>query len=329
MKRKPQNSSPGPERIALERGPLDEAAAIEADSVQLTLSKRKAKKLAAVEVVNAKRERGAQDLVYNSRPFVLCCLPIRRPQKSVLEYTRQNGKFFLSLAGHPRFGLPFGQDRIIPIWVATLALRQNSKTVRFRTASQMLETFGLQKSGANYRRLIEGFQRIFASTIFFGTEDQARKDVVFDWARFHYFDRMQLWFNRHDDQEALPGEEFENVIELSDSFWREIQNHPIPVDAEVVKGLSDAPGNLDFYMWLSWRCFKSKGVEYISLCGPGSLEQQMGMTEYKRERRFKQKIREWLTITKRFWPDCPADVSPDGQYLIIAPGKSINGPSQP
>ena len=150
-------------------------------------------------------------------------------------------------------------------------LRQNSKTVRFRTAREMLETFGLQTSGSNYRRMIEGFQRIFASTIYFGTEDQQRRDLVFDWARFHYFDRMQLWFNRH-DQDSLPGGEFENVIELSDSFWKEIQNHPIPVDAEVVKGLSDAPGNLDFYMWLSWRCYKSTTTEYINLCGPGGLE---------------------------------------------------------
>lgn len=291
-------------------------------SIELSVSKRKAKKLAAVEVVNAKRDEGRQDLVFNSRPFVLCCLPIRRQQKTVLEYTRQNGRFFLSLAGHPRFGLPFGQDRLIPIWVATLALRQNSKTVRFRTAREMLETFGLQTSGANYRRMIEGFQRIFASTIFFGTEDQQRRDLVFDWARFHYFDRMQLWFNRH-DQDTLPGGEFENVIELSDSFWKEIQSHPIPVDAEVVKGLSDAPGNLDFYMWLSWRCFKSTATEYIHLCGPGGLEQQMGMTEYTRERRFKQKIREWLQVTRHFWPGCPAEISPDGKYLIISPGKAI------
>ncbi|MCC6365179.1 MAG: plasmid encoded RepA protein, partial [Bryobacterales bacterium] len=78
------------------------------------------------------------------------------------------------------------------------------------------------------------------------------------------------------------------------------------------------------YMWLSWRCFKSPGVEYINLCGPGSLEQQMGMTDYKRERRFKQKIREWLAVTKRFWPECPAEISPDGQYLIIQPGKAIH-----
>jgi hypothetical protein len=63
--------------------------------------------------------------------------------------------------------VPFGQDRLIPIWVATLALRQKSRTVQFGSAAQMLEFFRLAKDGRYYRRMVEGFQRIFASTIFF------------------------------------------------------------------------------------------------------------------------------------------------------------------
>ena len=34
----------------------------------------------------------------------------------------------------PTLGLPFGQDRLIPLWVATLAVRQKSKTILFRLA---------------------------------------------------------------------------------------------------------------------------------------------------------------------------------------------------
>jgi hypothetical protein len=56
-------------------------------------------------------------------------------------YTRRNGKFFLQIRGHPQFGLPFGQDWLIPIWVATLALRQRSRTVHFSTATEMLDFF--------------------------------------------------------------------------------------------------------------------------------------------------------------------------------------------
>jgi len=38
-----------------------------------------------------------------------------------LLYERRNGQFVLQVTGHPDFGVPFGQDRIVPIFLATLA----------------------------------------------------------------------------------------------------------------------------------------------------------------------------------------------------------------
>jgi hypothetical protein len=83
-------------------------------------------------------------------------------------YKRRNGNFFLQIVAQPNFGLPFGQDRLIPIWVATLALRQKSRTVHFDRAAQMLEFFRLAKDGRYYRRMVQGFQHISASIIFSG-----------------------------------------------------------------------------------------------------------------------------------------------------------------
>ena len=85
-------------------------------------------------------------------------------------YERRNGDFVLQITGHPNYGLPFGQDRIVPIYLATLAVRQQSQTIRFRTAAEMLETFGMHKGGKEYRRLVAAFERIFGATIFFGTD---------------------------------------------------------------------------------------------------------------------------------------------------------------
>jgi hypothetical protein len=39
----------------------------------------------------------------------------------------------------------------------------------------MLDTFGMQQGGSQYRRLIAAFQRIFGATIFFGTETQKQR----------------------------------------------------------------------------------------------------------------------------------------------------------
>jgi hypothetical protein len=99
-----------------------------------------------------------------------------------------------SIVGHPDFGLPIGQDRLIPIWVATLALRQKNRSVHFESAAQMLEFFRLAKDGRYYRRMVQGFRRIFASAIFFGTENQPGGSRLIDWARFHFFDEIHLWF---------------------------------------------------------------------------------------------------------------------------------------
>ncbi len=48
---------------------------------------------------------------------------LRKPRPNQFIYTRRNGSFLLEITAYPRFGLPYGQDRLIPIWLATLAHR--------------------------------------------------------------------------------------------------------------------------------------------------------------------------------------------------------------
>ena len=58
----------------------------------------------------------------------------------------------------------------MPIFLATMAVRQQSRIVRFESAAELLDTFGLSKGGKEYRRLVSAFEWIFGATIFFGTE---------------------------------------------------------------------------------------------------------------------------------------------------------------
>ncbi len=41
--------------------------------------------------------------------------------------------------------------------------------------------------------------------------------------------------------------------ELSEAFYREIWEHPIPAEREVVAALAHASGLLDFYVWITWK----------------------------------------------------------------------------
>jgi Plasmid encoded RepA protein len=46
--------------------------------------------------------------------------------------------------------------------------------------------------------------------------------------------------------------QFENVIVLSEDFYREVTQHSVPNDLDAVKVLASAPAVLDLYMWLSY-----------------------------------------------------------------------------
>jgi hypothetical protein len=101
-----------------------------------------------------------------------------------------------AVTGHPCYGLPWGQDRLVPIFLATLAVRQQSRTVTFTSAANMLETFGMQQGGSPYRRLVGAFQRIFGATIFFGTDTQSVRANVFHHAHFNFMSEAQIWCSR-------------------------------------------------------------------------------------------------------------------------------------
>ena len=168
----------------------------------------------------------------------------------------------------------------------------------------------------------KGFQPLFGATIFFGNGEQRQKAAVLDSVRFHFFDRMHIWYNR---KEPSPhdGNELDNTITLSEAFHHEIDRHKIPIERRVVAALANAPGTLDMYIWLVWRSWSLEAGQRgrVPLFGTTGLGQQLGSKEYGRDRDFRQKLTKWLREVKAWWPECPADGSPDGQFLVISSEK--------
>ena len=302
---------------------LERAGSILEESfAEFHVSRRRLRQAESIQLVRDRRNTANQQLGFASRPFVLCGLPVRCPPRSTLVYERRNGLFTLQITGHPDFGLPFGQDRLVPIFLATLAVRQQSQTIRFRSAAQILDIFGMAKGGKEYRRLVGAFERIFGATIFFGTDTFTGRAVMVQRCRFNFMREAQIWYSRDPDQRALSSE-FENVIVLSDEFYQELVAHPVPNDLDAVKVLAASPAVLDLFMWLSYRCFTARGVESIPLFGDFGLANQIGTVEYSRPRRFRGMLEQWLGTIRAIWPECPARISSDGQSIKIAQATSI------
>jgi hypothetical protein len=107
-------------------------------------------------------------------------------------------------------------------------------------------------------------------------------------ARFNFFSEARIWYSRGTEDRLL-GKPYENVIVLSNKFFEEVTAHPIPTDLEAVKLLSSAPAVLDLFVWLSYRCFTSKGTEGIPIFGPFGLVQQLGAVRIRKAEEISRK----------------------------------------
>src|SRR5690349_14419112 len=298
-------------------GGLEKLGSFLADAhPDLIISKRRMRKVESLECVRLKRDVARQNLGFSSRPFVLCGLPVRMPAPGCLLHERRNGRFVLQVTGHPSYGLPWGQDRLVPTFLATMAVRQQSARITFNSAAEMLDTFGIQQGGSQYRRLVASFQRVFGATIFFGTDTQRDRAAVVHCARFNFMTEARIWYSRDLGQTLLPGE-CQNVIVLSEEFYREISSHPIPTDLEAATALSSSPAALDLFTWLSYRCFTARGRERVPLFGEFGLLNQLGSIGYARPRKFREKLEGWLQLIRAMWPECPAHIDGDGTGLLI------------
>jgi hypothetical protein len=120
-----------------------------------------------------------------------------------------------------------------------------------------------------------------------------------------------------------PSGKVENLIVLSQEFYNEIMDHPIPTNLEAAKALSSAPAALDLYTWLTYRCFSAKGEERVPLFGEFGLVNQLGIGGYGRPRKFREQLKQWLILVKTMWPECPARVSGDGGALMVGRANAI------
>jgi hypothetical protein len=92
-----------------------------------------------------------------------------------------------------------------------------------------------------------------------------------------------------------------------------------------VAAFAHAPGLLDFYVWLVWKCWTVRQHRVdVPLFSDRGLVNQLGTYDYSSERFFRRKINFWLRQVKALWPECPAHVSSDGKRLQIAPWSGVS-----
>jgi hypothetical protein len=139
-----------------------------------TQEKKVRKKLERMLEAREAREEGTQELGIGLRPLIMCGLPLR-PLKGHY-YKRRCGDYTVEVFGHPDYGVPYGQDRLLPIFFATYFVHlgcPEDNTIVFPSARSILRIFGLPLGGSYYQRLQASFRRL--SKAFFSIESNLKQ----------------------------------------------------------------------------------------------------------------------------------------------------------
>ena len=252
----------------------------------------------------------AGELGFMARAMTLCTLPHSKPKEQ--EFTRKNGDYTMSMLAPKAIGLPYGTiPRLLLAWISTEAVRTKQRSlVLGDSLSHFLKELGLSRSGGtrgDITRFKDQLQRLFACTIschYHGKGHDAGMG-------FRIAQSYDLWWHpQQPDQAGL----WESTLTLSEEFFQEITNAPIPIDMRALKALKRSPLALDIYIWLTFRTSYIKAGTCITW---GQLQGQFG-SEYKLGRQFKAAFVDTLRKVQLVYPG--AKISTNDTGIMLQPG---------
>lgn len=200
----------------------------------------------AVEVEDAKK---AGRLGFMARALIQATLPHKATPSN--EFVRDNGIFSLTIMAPSRVGLPFGSiPRLLLSWMTTESVFTRSPVLELGpTLSAFMAELGLARQGGkrgDITRFKHQAESLFCSTIHCVYADDAKTDL----RNLMIADEASLWWNpKTPDQLPL----WKSTVTLTDKFFKEIIERPVPVDMVALRALKRSPMALDIYFWLTYR----------------------------------------------------------------------------
>lgn len=272
----------------------------------------------AAAAVHARNER-TQAIAFSPHDFVQFALPHKQLDATV--YERLNGRLRITLTTRNGYKIPYGQDRLYPLWLATAfnaAGQPADNVIRFRSAGDILAAFRQTPDGESRQRLRERMQRWQHTTI---DVDASDEDGVHHLS-YGLIEETHLWFQRKGgatNQYSL----WQNVIKLGSKFADGLRKNAIPVDFETVVALRDIPGALDLYIWQahrSWELYRAGAVRPTAVPIP-SLLAQLGTQSPPRKA--KQLMKGWQNVVKDVWRNCPNYIDWDRNLFMLHAGQAV------
>ena len=254
------------------------------------------------------QDESAQDagsLGFMARAMVQATLPHRKVEGTYFE--RRNGAFTLSMLASPKIGLPYGSvPRLLLAWVTTEAVKTKERELELGDSmSAFMAELGMSRQGSNITSLKNQTRRLFNATVS-ATYQEGRntQDIGYRLA-----DKTVLWWHSKDPEQAGL---WKSSVTLSEAFFSEIIDRPVPIDMRAIKALKQSPLALDIYATLTYRMSYLKKPTVIPW---SALAFQLG-SDYSRLRAFKEAFIVELRKVMLVYSGVRVEVQDDGLKII-------------
>ena len=203
-------------------------------------------------------------------------------------------------------GLPYGRyPRLVLAYLNTEAVRRKSRHIElgphfshFCAALGIPPTSGPRGSLPTLR---EQMQRLFASTFQCVYHHEAEGRHAGD--GFLIAEKRLLWW---DPRQSKGEPAWGSHVVLSERFFREAAEAPVPLDLRVLRALR-SPFEIDTYVWLTWRFIPWSSLMLQFGCG------------YANPRHFKKRFLEYLRTVLLYYPDARLEPATAGLRLRPSP----------
>lgn len=215
----------------------------------------------------AAKEAGA--LGFMARAMVQATMPHKRVSGN--EFTRTNGAFAMTMLAPSTIGLPYGSiPRLVTGFLTTEAVKTKDRHIVLGSSlSRFMAELDLAPTGGRWGtipRLRDQMTRLFACSI----SCTYSAGSAFALENVNIADKATLWWTpQQPDQAAL----WESTVVLSERFFTEITENPVPMDLRALRALKRSPMALDVYLWLTYRLSYVKGRTAVPW---GALQLQFG-----------------------------------------------------
>jgi hypothetical protein len=170
-------------------------------------------------------------------------------------YRRIDGSFRLSIVDTAGVGLPYGSyPRLLLIWITTEAVRTKSRSLELGgSLSSFMGQLGLSPTGGRWGpipRLRDQMRRLFSAAISTHWSGELGGTVHEQGSQMVVADGYDLWWN---PQSLTVAGGWRSTVTLSEKFYQQVTDSPIPVDLRAIRALKKSPLALDLYTWTTRR----------------------------------------------------------------------------